>query len=135
MSIRAHIITDIHGNIVVQMRGGLDYDTSIPLRKELKVLLNANPYSKVTVDMEMVEFVGSSGIGQFVDTICSINSENDSARLTLSNVKNEFLRVFKLYAQGNSQDIEKYIESFDMENDHTSDLNILHGGKKRTFQN
>lgn len=135
MTIRACITTDYKGNITIQMRGGLDYETTLPLKQEIQTLLTGNPCSNVILDMEMVEFVGSSGIGQFVETICEINKVRVINRVTLKNVSSDFIRVFKLYNQGDLAQIEKYIENFNLDEEDTRELNVVHGGRKRTFQN
>ncbi len=134
MSIRATFTTDSQGNITVQMRGGLDYANSTPLRAELDHIMSSNPHVAVTLDMSAVDFVGSSGIGQFVEAVCDINKTRHCNFLTLRNVKEEFLKVFKLYAKNDAEAIEKYIQNFDLGTP-TRHLNIVHGGRKQTFQN
>ena len=69
MSMRARIENDALGNVVVRISGGLDVDNSIPFRQELIEITKKNPTAKITIDMDNVDFVGSSGIGIFVDTI------------------------------------------------------------------
>jgi anti-sigma B factor antagonist len=95
MSMTAHINTDVNGNIVIQMRGGINYETSDPLKKELEYLMKAHPTSSITLDFQCVEFVGSSGIGNFVETINHLNSK--VMKIFLTNVRSEFIKVFKLY--------------------------------------
>ena len=66
MAMKAQIHTDSQGNIIVHMSGGLDYENSIPLRQELTDLSTKNPACTITLDMNALDFVGSSGIGIFV---------------------------------------------------------------------
>lgn len=129
MSIKAHIDRDANGNIIVQMKGDLNYENSSKLRSELKEIVDANPTSDVTLNMQSIDFVGSSGIGQFVQTITAIN--NKKTRVRLSNVRSEFIKVFKLYKL-TEEDLAFIIEDFD--NDETADL-AQRFGKKFTFQN
>ena len=75
MSIKAKLHTDARGNIIVNMEGGLDYENTAPLRKELSELSQENPQSTITLDMNSVDFVGSSGIGHFVETIKALNAK------------------------------------------------------------
>jgi len=131
MSIRAQISTDINGNITVYMKGGLDYENSLPLRLELETLVKTNPTSVITLDFDGVDFVGSSGIGHFVETVQTINTKEQS-RLQLTNVTEEFKRVFGLY----TQDVASLcIRESNFETDETRSLNIIHGGRGRTFEN
>lgn len=128
MAMKAQIRTDSQGNITIHMNGGLDYENSLPLRQELQVLTEQNPASTITLDMHSLDFVGSSGIGIFVETLQILNK--NKAQIKLSNVKNEFIKVFKLY----NFDAFKLIEA-DFDSDETENLNQKYGNRKNTFQN
>lgn len=133
MSMKANILRDAMGNITVQMSGDLDYDHSMPLREQLNELANENPQAKITVDLGGIDFVGSSGICHFVETVQIINQKKQSHnRMSLSNVSQEFRKIFRLYSEAETQMIW---EQFDLENDETSDLSTRFGNKKRTFSN
>lgn len=128
MAMKAQIHTDSQGNIIVHMSGGLDYENSIPLRLELQDLSKKNPASTITLDMHSLDFVGSSGIGIFVETLHILNK--NKTQIKLSNVKTEFLKVFKLY----NFDAFKLMEN-EFDNDETENLNQKFGNRKQTFQN
>jgi anti-sigma B factor antagonist len=128
MTMKARVRTDAHGNITVHMEGDLNYDNSSPLKSELESLTKENPTSSITLDMNGLDFVGSSGIGLFVDTIKAINENKD--RIKISNVKIEFLKVFKLYDLDLMSVIEDQFDSDDTEN-----LSQTFTGRKRTFEN
>ena len=128
MAMKAQIRTDSEGNITVHMNGGLDYENSLPLRIELQELSQKNPASTITLDMYALDFVGSSGIGIFVETLQILNK--NKAQIKLSNVKTEFMKVFKLY----NFDAFKLVEA-EFENDDTENLNQKYGNRKNTFQN
>lgn len=128
MAMKAQIRTDSQGNITIHMNGGLDYENSLPLRQELQVLTLQNPASTITLDMHSLDFVGSSGIGLFVETLQILNK--NKSQIKLSNVKTEFIKVFKLY----NFDAFKLIEA-DFDSDETENLNQKYGNRKNTFQN
>jgi anti-sigma B factor antagonist len=128
MAMKAQIRTDSQGNITIHMNGGLDYENSIPLRQELQVLSEENPASTITIDMHSLDFVGSSGIGIFVETLNILNQKK--SQIKLSNVKTEFIKVFKLY----NFDAFKLIEA-DFDSDETVNLNQKYGNRRNTFQN
>lgn len=128
MSMKAQVRTDARGNITIHMEGGLNYDSNAPLKNELEELCQSNPSSTITIDMHNLDFVGSSGIGIFVDTIKSLNERKDQIRLM--NVKTEFLKVFKLY---DYDAMTALIMEFD--NDDTDDLNQRFGARSKTYQN
>jgi anti-sigma B factor antagonist len=118
MSMKANILRDASGNIIVHMQGDLNYDHSLPLRSELQSIANKNPNSSITIDLGAIDFVGSSGICQFVETVKHIK-ENRKAQVSLSNVKPEFLKIFRLYSL-NEADYVAELMNFD--NDETDNL-------------
>lgn len=95
MPLEASVHTDAIGNLTVQLVGSLDFENNIPLKKQLEFLVKKNPLSKITLDMHFLDFVGSSGIGHFVELVNNLNKE--TIRIYLSNVKPEFIKVFKLF--------------------------------------
>ncbi len=128
MAMKAQIRTEASGNITVHMEGSLDFENSVPLRKELQDLHTNNPASLITLDMHALDFVGSSGIGFFVETLQILNEKK--SRVKLSNVKTEFLKVFKLY---NFDAYQLLVDEF--ETDDTENLNKKFGNRKSTFEN
>ncbi len=107
MTLKASIHTDSTGNYTIQMKGNLNYENNDYLSSEVKALLIKNPDSKITLDLYFLDFVGSSGIANFVKLINDLNSPN--VRIFLTNVKSEFLKVFKLYE---ILEIEKVIADY-----------------------
>ncbi len=131
MSMKANVLRDANGNIIVHMQGDLNYDHSTPLRNELQSIANANPNSNITIDLGAIDFVGSSGICHFVETVKFLK-ESRRANVTLSNVKPEFLRIFRLLSL-NEADYVAELMNFD--NDETQDLNTRFGNRTNTFEN
>ncbi len=127
MTMQARLSTDACGNITVHMEGGLDFDNQIPFRTELSTMIKSSPASQITLDLSGLDFVGSSGIGHFVETLKILNTKK--ANIKLSNVKTEFIRVFKLY---DLDAFELMHQAFD--DDETENLNTKFGNRKRTFQ-
>ncbi len=133
MSMKANILRDAMGNITVQMRGDLDYEHSMPLRDQLHELSTTNPHAKITVDLGGIDFVGSSGICHFVETIHTINKKKDEYnKMMLTNVSLEFKKIFRLYS---FDEAELIWDQFDLDNDETHDLSTRFGARKRTFSN
>ncbi len=131
MSMKANVLRDANGNIIVHMQGDLNYDLSAPLRTELQSIANNNPNSTITIDLGAIDFVGSSGICHFVETVKFLK-ENRKAMVNLSNVKPEFLKIFKLYSL-NEADYVAELMQFD--NDETDGLNQRYGNRTQTFEN
>jgi anti-sigma B factor antagonist len=131
MSMKANVLRDANGNIIVHMQGDLNYDHSAPLRNELQTIADNNPNSAITIDLGAMDFVGSSGICHFVETVKFLK-EGRRANVTLTNVKPEFLRVFKLLSM-NEADYVAELMNFD--NDDTHNLNTRFGNRNNTFEN
>ncbi|MCY4524675.1 MAG: STAS domain-containing protein [Halobacteriovoraceae bacterium] len=127
MSMKAYIHTDACGNIVVRMEGGLDHTSSSKLRGELLRIQKKNPGSLITLYMNNLDFVGSSGIGHLVETIKILNKKDSSVRL--SNLRPEFVKVFKLY----QLDVLAMMME-DFEDDDTANMGRFFN-RNKTFQN
>jgi anti-sigma B factor antagonist len=128
---KANVLRDANGNIIIHMQGDLNYDHSLPLRSELTNLAQSNPHSKITIDIGAIDFVGSSGICHFVETV-KILKEEGKHNIGLSNVKPEFLRIFKLYS---INEADYVAELMDFDNDETNGLNSRFGNRAHTFEN
>jgi anti-sigma B factor antagonist len=130
MSMKANVLRDANGNIIVHMQGDLNYDHSYPLRNELQQIANSNPNAKITIDLGGIDFVGSSGICHFVETLKIMKDKQSN--INISNVKPEFLKIFKLYSL-NEADFVAEIMNFDT--DETENLNTKFGNRDNTFEN
>ena len=130
MSMKANVLRDANGNIIVHMQGDLNYDHSHPLRNELNSIASNNPNTKITIDLGAMDFVGSSGICHFVETIKLMKERNNT--VNLSNVKPEFLKIFKLLSLNEADYVAELI-NFDT--DDTNNLNTAFGNRTNTFEN
>jgi anti-anti-sigma factor len=85
--------------IVVTMDGKLDFETNVPLREDLGKLIRqtkTDSTSKIIFNLENLDFVGSSGISSFVQTLKEFNA-NAISTPVYCNVKSEFRRVIKAF--------------------------------------
>ena len=131
MSMKANILRDANGNTIVHMQGDLNYDHSLPLRTELQNIALANPNSTITIDLGAIDFVGASGIGLFVETVKGLKASR-KCNVSLSNVKPEFLKIFKLYSLNEAEYVP---DLMDFDNDETENLNTRFGNRPQTFEN
>ncbi len=86
--------------IVVSMDGKLDFGTHIPLRDELYRLIreartDSTPRN-IIFNLEKLEFVGSSGISSFVQTLKEFNVQFPN-NPRYCNVKSEFKKVIQAF--------------------------------------
>lgn len=86
--------------IVVSMDGRLEFDTHIPLRDELvKIIKDTKTDStprNIIFNLEKLEFVGSSGISTFVQTLKDFNTQVPNGP-RYCNVKSEFKKVIRVF--------------------------------------
>jgi len=131
MSMKANVLRDANGNILIHMQGDLNYDHSGPLRGQLQTIAKDNPNSKITIDIGAIDFVGSSGICHFVETVKFLK-EGREASVHLSNVKPEFIKIFKLYSLNEADYVA---ELFNFDNDETENLSSRFANRTNTFEN
>ena len=91
-------ISKIGDTTIVAMDGVLDYETQAPFQQNLSRILEKNKSDaaplKVIFDFENLEFVGSSGISNLVQTIKDFQNRSHT-RSQFLNVKSEFRRVIE----------------------------------------
>ncbi|MBK9293388.1 MAG: STAS domain-containing protein [Oligoflexia bacterium] len=87
---------------VVELSGKLDFETAEPFRDTCyDVLLN----NKVVFNLKDLSFVGSTGIGVFVNTLKEFSQKNPVPP-KFCNVKSEFKKIF------NSEQSEEVVNPF-----------------------
>lgn len=131
MSMKARMNRDAQGNIVIQMEGDLHYEHSLPLRQEIQNLIHKHPNASISIDLGGIDFVGSSGICHFVETLKIVREENNRV-IPLGNVRPEFRKVFRLYGL---EDAAFLADQFDFDNDETESLGQRNAARTRTFEN
>jgi anti-anti-sigma factor len=93
-------IKKVGDTIVVAVDGKLDYDTQEPFKENLKKIASAaktdSTPTRVIFDMENLEFVGSSGITQFIQTLKDFGSRTDQKARILK-ASSEFKKVMLAY--------------------------------------
>ena len=129
MTLKAQIRTDALGNITVHMDGDLSYDNHRRLKNEILQISEEHPHSTITLDMNALDFVGSSGISNFVELLKSLKDTGPN-RYKISNIKSEFIKVFQIY---NFNALEMMAEEFTT--DETYNLSQKFNTRKRTFEN
>ena len=92
---KGQVRVDACGNITIHMEGSLHYHSGHIFQKQLEDLISKNPHSTITLNLHNLDFVGSSGIGFFAKTIKAASDQHK--KIKISNVKSEFLKVFKLF--------------------------------------
>lgn len=113
--------------VVVSIDGKIDYETQVPLKDELMKLArqtsNSNTNSgtdstptKVIFNLKNLEFVGSSGISNLVQTLKDFN-HRAAVKPRYCHVRSEFQKVIKAFDEESLFEIfdteERAINSFD----------------------
>ena len=100
--------------VVVSIDGKIDYETQVPLKDELQRLAknthtrtDSTP-TKVIFNLKNLEFVGSSGISNLVQTLKDFNTRSE-VKPRYCHVRSEFQKIIKAF------DEEQGFEIFDTE--------------------
>lgn len=80
---------------VVLMGGYLDYESIKGVVDCIAEIYTENPHAKVIIDMNHLEFVGSSGITVLVKEVNTFNSKK--FKPLYCGMKNEFIRLFRMF--------------------------------------
>lgn len=99
------------GVVVVELKGRLDFETSEPFRR---TCLERLVQEKVVFDLKHLNFVGSLGLKDFVDTLDSM-AQKSGLGVRFCGVSSEFRRLFEasgLAGQEIFENREKAIQSF-----------------------
>lgn len=92
------------GNLtIVEISGYLDFENAKPTAEYLDNIYKSNKNAQVLVDLTKLEFVGSSGISTFVKALRTYNQF--TIKPTYFGVKNEFLRLFRVFEDGETFEI------------------------------
>lgn len=97
--------------VVVELKGRLDFETSEPFRRTCLEKLVAE---QVVFDLKNLNFVGSLGLKDFVETLDSM-AQNSRQGVKFCGVSTEFRRLFEasgLAGQEIYESREKAIQSF-----------------------
>jgi anti-anti-sigma factor len=90
--------------VVVSMDGRLDYENQEPLKEDLIDLIERSKTDvvprKIIFNLEHLEFVGSSGISNFIQTLKDFNVKAPM-RPKYCNVRSEFKKVIKAFDEEN----------------------------------
>lgn len=93
-------IKKIGDTLIVSMDGKLDFETALPLREDLsRIIRQARADSaprKIIFNLEKLDFVGSSGISSFVQTLREFNQASP-VKPRYCNVKSEFQKVIRAF--------------------------------------
>lgn len=92
-------IKKIGDTIVVSVDGKLDYETQDSFKENLKKIAQNKTDStptQVIFNMEKLEFVGSSGISQFIQTLKDFGAKTDQKARIVS-ASSEFKKVMRAF--------------------------------------
>lgn len=104
-------VQKIGDTMVVSMDGKLDFEIQEPLRQDLNKLIrptntDSTP-KKIIFNLEKLQFVGSSGISAFVQTLKDFSQKIDT-RPRYCNVGSEFKRIMKAFDE---DDVFEFFEN------------------------
>jgi len=90
--------------VIVQVEGRMSFETQVPLKDSLEKIIDETHRDtapkKIIFDLSALDFVGSSGISSFVQTLKDINQAAPT-KPRYCNVKSEFQKIMKAYDNEN----------------------------------
>lgn len=93
----------VKGNCtIVEVSGYLDFETARPFTQSIEEIYRDNSSARVIIDLSNLEFVGSSGISNFVKGLRSFNKLN--MKPSYCGVKSEFKKLFRLFEESSDFD-------------------------------
>ena len=116
MSVKA-LVKKTGETALISFDGTVDYETTEPLKKNIKKLVEKGDVKRIVFDMKDLNLIGSQGIGPFVNTMKELNEVVEVAP-KYCNMKSEWKKLFQAFAESEETfDIydseEKAIKSFD----------------------
>ena len=95
------LVRSVEGKTVITIEGNLDFESSDAFRNWLLHFSLNTPRGQIVFDLGALQFVGSSGITQFIDSLLEFN-QTTTIKPLYSNVSSEFRRMMKVYDQTDS---------------------------------
>jgi anti-anti-sigma factor len=90
--------------IIVEVHGRIDHESQAPLRDSLSRLVRQTKTDSVPqqiiFDLKQLEFVGSSGISNFIQALKDVNAQA-AIKPLYCNVKSEFQKIIKAFDEEN----------------------------------
>ena len=100
-------LSSVDGSIVISIDGKIDYETQDGVCNFINSTIERNKRDHnakdVIVNFQNLEFVGSSGITQFVQSLKNIHNETDFTP-KYCGVRSEFQKIIKAFDEGNEFD-------------------------------
>ena len=106
MSLKANIQTSALGDIIIHLIGNINFENQKELQKEVEIIKKQHPFSSVTLDMNALDFVGSSSISTFVGYLKDLH-QKDPNKYKITNVKVSFLEFSRSTALTLNQCLKK----------------------------
>ena len=95
--------------LIVTVNGKIDYETQEPFKENLAKIAKQKKTDssglKIIFDIENLEFVGSSGITQFIQTLKDFGEKTEQ-KTKILNASSEFKKVMKAFDDNASFEFE-----------------------------
>jgi anti-anti-sigma factor len=88
---------------LLELSGYLDFESSRPVAEQIESVYLNNNQARILIDMSELEFIGSSGISNFVKGLRVFNRFH--MRPSYVGVKQEFQKLFKIFEEKNSFEV------------------------------
>jgi anti-anti-sigma factor len=82
---------------VVELSGYLSFESAGPIRESIEQIFKQNSDAQVLINLEQLEFIGSSGVSTFVKSLKNFNGLK--MKPMYYGVKSEFMRLFRAFEE------------------------------------
>lgn len=108
----------LNGNfVIIELGGYLDFETANQLGEQFAILFR-NSNSKVIFDFYELQFVGSSGVSNFVKMLCRFNRIPNKPQYV--GVSREFMKLFRAFEADAPFEVRELINADQLILEHTS---------------
>ena len=108
MNLKAQFQTD-NGVTVVELKGYMDFETAHSISRSIDEIYRQDKQARVVINLRGLEFVGSSGISNFIKNMRVFNSLK--VKPAYCGVKAEFLRLFRAFEEAEPFEVNDSLES------------------------
>jgi len=95
------LIKKENNNITIELGGRLSYEATDYLKNKLNEIAKETPNADILFDLENLDFVGSTGISQFVLSLIEFN-QKIAKKPQYKNVKSEFKKIMTAFDNNNT---------------------------------
>ena len=97
------------GITVVEIKGYMDFETAHSVSRSIDEIYRKDQQARVVINLRGLEFVGSSGISNFIKNLRVFNTLK--VKPAYCGVKTEFLRLFRAFEEAEPFEVSENVDA------------------------